>query len=184
MKRLNTILTYTAIFISFCAFFVSIYQTQVLKKQTEIMQEQQQAAVWPRLFIARSTSSNIYQYQLKNDGVGPAIIKYVEISIDGKAYKTWDDIISSISGQKGNSLSRSMINNRVIRSCENVIMFSINDVELIKKIYKQKSKITIDIYYTSVYGKCWRLKQESGQPFAVPEIVDDYPRTKDSEFMN
>lgn len=140
MKRLNSILTYTAIFISFCAFFVSIYQTQVLKKQTEIMQEQQHAAVWPRLFAARASGDNTYQFIIKNDGVGPAIIKYVEISIDGKAYKNWEDIIGSISDQEECTTRKSMISNRVIRSGEKIIMCEIDDIELIKKCINNAPK--------------------------------------------
>jgi len=184
MNRLNSILTYSAIFISFCAFFVSIYQTQVLKIQTEIMQEQQHASVWPRLFLARNESPNNYEFSLKNDGVGPAIIKYVEMSIDGKSYKTWNDIFENISGEKKNHIYKSMINNRVIRAGEEVITCGTIDTVLVKKIYARQAKITIDIYYMSIYGRCWRLKQETGKGFTVPELVDDYPRTKEREFMN
>jgi len=184
MKRLNSILTYTAIFISFCAFFVSIYQTQALKLQTEIMQEQQHASVWPRLFAGRLTGPKTYNYNLQNDGVGPAIIKYVEISLDGKIYKTWEDILSSINGEKDYSIYKSIISNRVIRPGEQVTMCGLRDVELINKMHKLNPKVTIDIYFTSVYGRCWRLKQETGKPFAVPEMVEDYPKNNEFEFMN
>jgi len=184
MKRLNSILTYTAIFISFCAFFVSIYQTQALKTQTEIMQEQQHASVWPRLFISRNTGPNIHQIVLQNDGVGPAIIKSVEISLDGKTYKSWDDLFSAINGKKDNSISKSFVNNRVIKSGQQIIMCNLLDIELINKMNQLYPKITFDIYFTSVYGRCWRLKQETGKPFAVPEMVEDYPKNNEFEFMN
>ena len=178
------IITGAAVFISFCAFFVSIYQTSVLKMQTDIMNEQKEAAVWPRLFTARNTGSNLHQFTLQNDGVGPALIKYVEVTMDGTSYKRWGDMFYVLNDSCEARIAISMINNRVIKSGESVVLCNLIDNDLINIINTKRPKFDIDIYYESVYGRLWRLHQSSSSKFATPELVDRYPVNSEREFMN
>ena len=184
MRKHDMIITGAAVFISFCAFFVSIYQTTVLKKQTDIMNEQKEAAVWPRLFTARNTGPNVLQFTLQNDGVGPALIKYIEVTMDGSPYASWSDMFYVLNDSCEARASISMINNRVIKAGESVILCSLMDEDFINSFYKKRPKIGIDIYYESVYGRLWRLHQVPSKKFAVPKLVDSYPVNSDREFMN
>ncbi|MCT4616031.1 MAG: hypothetical protein N4A49_14300 [Marinifilaceae bacterium] len=184
MKKQDLAITISAITISLCAFFVSIYQSRILNRQTEIMQEQKHAAVWPRLFIAKNTSNNIYQFTLQNDGVGPAIIKYVEVRLNGKIEKSWRAMINKICPHDL-PVSISMINNRVVKPGETIFMCGIHGNEAVKEFIKSKNKnISIDIYYESIYGRIWRLYQESNKSFCVPVSVDSYPSDTGNSFQN
>ena len=84
---LELILAGSAIFIGLCAFVVSIYQTRVLEEQATVMQEQKHASVWPRLLVARNTGPGQCTIFIRNEGVGPAQINYVEITVDGEPKK-------------------------------------------------------------------------------------------------
>ena len=80
-RRINIelLLGISATFLSLAALIVSIFQTQIAR-------EQQQASVWPYLQTQKSHVDDEFSLNLENDGVGPAIIKNVEVYYQGKLF--------------------------------------------------------------------------------------------------
>ena len=184
-SKYETIVAFSAIFISFCAFAVSFYQTEVLKDQTRLMQEQQHASVWPRLLVSRNTGPGISDIQIRNDGVGPAQVKHVEVTVDGIIKKRWTEVLSALTNFKGFSASRSTITNRVIRQGDNFILLNIQNEELADSINANSHRIAISIYYSSIYGRNWLLKEEFGQKgFSIPEQVEATKFDKENNFLD
>jgi len=84
LRGLNqrSVIALMATVISVCAFCVSVYQTQLARRQ-------QLASVWPYLSIggygtANSTSQS-WGLRVVNNGLGPAIIESVKIGFAGQA---------------------------------------------------------------------------------------------------
>ena len=178
-------ITLSAIFISLCAFFVSIYQTNVLKEQTTLMQEQQHATVWPRLFIARTTGSGISKFIIRNDGVGPAQIRHVEVRVRGQIMKRWNEVLAALTNKNSFTTVKTNINNRVIRSGDEFAMLNILDESTADSVNANSKNITIIVYYSSIYGRTWVLNQDFGkQGFAIPEQVETTEYNEDNQFLD
>jgi hypothetical protein len=62
---------------------------------TDYIQRQQvRARVWPHLHIGQSTfPPSIY---VENQGVGPAIVRSVEVLVDGKPQLDWDQVFAAV----------------------------------------------------------------------------------------
>lgn len=74
----SDVISIMAMLLSLGAIFVSIKQTDILKEQQKIMASQQEGSVWPHLEIGPEINSDdvsaSFLLQLKNNGVGPAIV--------------------------------------------------------------------------------------------------------------
>ena len=75
----DRLLAFSAVFLSLAALVVAIFQTAILR-------EQQRASAWPHLQFGTSMLEGDYAVTLGNNGVGPAIIREVDIDFDGRAY--------------------------------------------------------------------------------------------------
>lgn len=81
----DKIVSISAISISFITLMIFIYQTNLMRKQNYL-------SILPYLVVSTSDDPKGYTYELnlKNLGVGPAIIESVKISYQGKAYDLAD----------------------------------------------------------------------------------------------
>jgi hypothetical protein len=81
-------LSFSAIFISICTLMLFLYQTNLIRKQ-------QFMSVYPHLSLQNEGSfTNNYKYILKNDGIGPAIIKSVQVKT--KANEIYEDLLTFV----------------------------------------------------------------------------------------
>jgi len=169
MKTSDKILTFVAIFISCLALVVSIVQTNILQKQSK-------AAVWPRLSNGQGFSlstDDFFVYTINNDGVGPALIKDIEFTYNDTSFHKINDLFYyclqleavAINDNKiatnfnfGNIYKGDVI--RPFLEGKSNEVFVANDsttVRLAKK-YLREAEIRID--YCSIYGQCWRMQND------------------------
>ena len=153
--------------ISICALGVSIMQTRIMSEQRALMHEQAKASVWPRLQIERSKSHRREDYQLTmyeleiiNAGVGPAIITDVRVSFDEKITKDWWDVFDHLNlpDTMNTAIGFGSINNSMVRIGEEMKFFSLsNNLPLAQYFHKNDGSIKIEIWYKSIYGDKWKL---------------------------
>src|SRR5579864_7614293 len=82
--RFDLFIALCALLISSVAAAASVYQTRVIGEQTSIISRQLSASTWPYLSFVSSYSRKYVELDLRNDGLGPAIIRAVTITTDGK----------------------------------------------------------------------------------------------------
>ena len=85
----NAILSITATIVSISALFLAAYQTI-------LMRQQQSAAVWPKLIISHGYIENMgdssfYHLNIRNVGIGPALIRQVRIENRGQQFSTMQE---------------------------------------------------------------------------------------------
>src|SRR4029078_8835312 len=82
------------------ALSVSIFALAIGAWQTRLMQGQARACVRPSLSIVYSYSRNPdtdgFVCHIDNNGVGPARIEAVSLSLDGKPMKNWVDVMKAL----------------------------------------------------------------------------------------
>jgi hypothetical protein len=140
----------TAVFVSLTTLAVYIYQARVMK-------EQQKVSVWP---YVETFSSNVKDFHIsaKNKGVGPALIRKVDMSVDGKRVSSNYELITAVLGQEPPpGYINSSLEGRVMAPGEEITPFLIPDPKE-GRAFEQKlaqHHFEWSITYCSVYGDCW-----------------------------
>jgi hypothetical protein len=139
------------------AFVVSISTLAVYIYQAKIMSAQQHVSVWPYLTWDTSDVDG-YQITVRNKGVGPAVIRKIDMRIGGKSIQGNAALIENILGPDTNvHVINSYIDNRVVAPSESIDFFQIRDATDARTFAKKfgQSDFKLEITYCSIYGECW-----------------------------
>lgn len=137
-----------------------------------LQRTQVRAQVWPYLMLANyDTESSI---KLLNKGVGPAIVKSMQVRVDGKPQHTWREVATAL-GVEHITLRTSTINDNVISGGEVVPMLVFDDVDSYRRFRKaQAQRSAFEICYCSTLKECW-LYFDDTSARAMRTPVDSCP---------
>lgn len=157
LEKLNTdrILSVTAILIGMMTLVVYFIQTRLII-------DQQHAGVWPCIEITGTNYGDstgikeVFKINVTNKGIGPALIKKVEIKYKGTIYHNFSDIFD-VAIKSGN-YSRSSLEGRTLASNEIVNPIDIplsQQGHKFAQLFYNHDSLECKVYYQSVYGKCF-----------------------------
>ena len=145
-----------AIAISALALAIGAYQTR-------LMQAQARASVWPYVKIgfgyAENGESPGFNIHIQNNGVGPAIVKSVQVWLDDKPLHSWLDAYPILLGHGAGHPKLEALSGIVIPPSTNretdVHAIRISEPDQAAKFFDAVDRFKIDICYCSVYDECW-----------------------------
>ncbi|MCU0756632.1 MAG: hypothetical protein MUE46_16205 [Xanthomonadales bacterium] len=143
-----------ALAISALAMFSSVLQVTVQRSQ-------ERAAVWPYLDLGASYSAESFSYIVQNKGMGPALVRQVEVFLDGQLVAGWPGVLDGLFGSGHpygwNRISATQVQDRVLASGERVTVFSIPwaSDEAARAAFADASRFQVRACYCSVLGDCW-----------------------------
>ena len=146
------------------ALAVSVFALALGAYQTRLMQSQARASVWPFLSIGYTYSSNVdrdaFIWTVNNNGVGPAKVETVRVTLDGKPMHDWQQILVALGADDTSpSMATSSIGGEVIPPNTNrettIAPIRLNDREVAKLFKAAEHRLGMDICYCSVYDECW-----------------------------
>jgi hypothetical protein len=160
--RYEIVIAVAATIVSVCALGTTLYQTYIL-------QQQQHAAVWPRLDLFHSfvleTDKPFYRLTLRNVGIGPAIIRKVTIQYKGQSFKSLAALTQSFASRHtspdstvvGYTDFSDLKPDMVIPQQEKINLLQLNQEfhipYLVKAINEKDVKVIVQ--YESLYGQSW-----------------------------
>ncbi len=157
----------TAFFVSVCSLFIYLYQSK-------LMAEQQQVAVWPRVEWA-TTNLDEFAIVATNKGVGPALVRKMLWTFNGKVVDGNRGLVFAVMGPDvALTWQNSDLEGNVLSPGEKVALFSIADPDK-KKIFENKlraGKVTLEITYCSIYGRCWTSTGSGAKRAPDDETID------------
>ncbi len=149
----------SAVFISFCALFISLYQAMIMGQQQEIMNRQYEASLWPSLEVLMNTGSDSqFSILLKNKGTGPAIIEAMEVTVEGRPAKNWYHAFQQLAGVTESvkvNFGKSLVVGRVMSADEEISLLNTVDSTLVNLLNRNYGRLTIRLCYRSIYEKHW-----------------------------
>lgn len=174
-----------ATFVGICALCVAGYTAYVQRQQVR-------AAVWPNLEFQSSNTPDIH-FTLANKGVGPAIIKNVVVTVDGRPVSNWSEALEHILGPGYHRLSESDMSGHVLSPGESMIVFTPRDdrnepLNFDKsnpfwlKMNKDRERIAVEICYGSTLGESWTLRA-GGKSRSRTIEVPRCPESSSSSFQ-
>lgn len=162
------LMSFLAIILSVGTLAVFIYQTNLIKKQ-------QYAAVYPYLemgFHGRGTEH--MKFVLSNEGVGPAMIKSVQIRRNGEVYegRFYSFLREMVETEKADSIQylySDIVGGKMLAVGAHLDLIDCQNAYTSDRMSEllNEYKLELEIEYESIYGERWRIGGES----QVPEKV-------------
>ncbi len=137
----------SAVFIGLCAIGISLYETSLIRQA-------QKGSVWPALGGGYSYNQDGFSYLLENAGVGPAIIEYIILTVDGEPIETWDQYFDKLEVDINNYLV-TQASGRIVSPQSKLDILYIPPQRNIDHIAQEQARVDVEICYCSVYEDCW-----------------------------
>jgi len=180
IKSPQTMIALSAVVLSVCGLFISIYETSLIR-------EQQRASVWPNVEIQPSIRNDSLKIFVENSGIGPARIMNASVSYKGDVKENWADVMNSFNFRSDEiSDYQSLIQGSVLPPDSGQEMIfrvasSADDQELNIAFQMGRAIIqedlNINICYCSVYDECWTtelrylVRKSNGEPVPSREAL-------------
>jgi hypothetical protein len=161
--------------VAICALITSAMAVYMAWDQGSVMRAQQHGAVFPVLQVdgfadtdGRRTSLGI---NVRNSGVGPALIESVEFFVDDQKTERFDAYLDALPA--GYDVSYQAISGRAMAPGEMVTAISMSwpnnafDRGTIAQVQSDSEAWSLQICYCSVFKRCWKTT-EIGQSRAQP----------------
>lgn len=162
-----------------CALLMSTVTAGAMVYQTRVLQDQFSATVWPYLNVNADMEPASFRLRVVNEGVGPALIRSAQVSLDGKPLSGWDaqffrTLFGALPGRRPMIAVRdsSMDASTAIRAGEDAVLLAVRvgDGKLLDRAAGHR--LTLDLCYSSINGKSWTLHYSpestaAGEPVAV-----------------
>jgi hypothetical protein len=131
-----------------------------------IQRQQVRAEVWPHVWMAYQDRE--HQLTVYNKGVGPAIVRSVRLTVDGKPQPDWDHAFAAL-GLPASGLGHSTLAGTVLSPGDAVAVMILPDGTSFGRFRNAMSKHgLLDICYCSTLGDCWTF--EDRHPPTKPRV--------------
>jgi hypothetical protein len=135
---------------------VALFALGVSTYNVVLQRQQIRAQVWPHLSVSSSQHEHAISIDVENEGVGPALVKTVEIFVDKQAVPDWATAFDKLGLDAIKRRDFSTIHKVVIPAGGRVGMVGIDNDELGRKFIGTFGKrLQIDICFCSVLDECW-----------------------------
>lgn len=154
------------------AFYNSCQAEKARLAAEEARQKHDRLSVKPVLELStvveeKNEETIVFEYHLKNIGLGPARIEWLAVEVDGKPTKNWSDAMHLIGlspnwRNSGETLYLMPGTNLPLGYDELFLKMVV--VKDIQRFYQQGSRMRIKICYSSMYGEQWQYEGQASPP--------------------
>jgi len=141
-----------AAFVGLLALLVSGYTAYLQRQQVR-------AQVWP--YLEPGMSSSKRKVSLANKGVGPALIRNVKISVDGKPQRNWPAVFAALGLHYDHHIPYSTINGVVIPANDHIDQLVFPTADDFDLFVRQIKRIDLSLCYCSTLEECWTYEDTS-----------------------
>ena len=158
-------------------FFVGLIALYAALNEADAVRKQQQASVWPHIRIRDMniglSGEERFDVIVGNRGIGPAIIKNVSATVDGKEMQSWYDIVERATEKPASGVSHEPIIGAVIAPNEDIILVSLaarysskEEVFAFRDLVRS-GRANLVVCYCSVFDDCRRVDARANQTVEV-----------------
>jgi hypothetical protein len=160
--------------VALCALGVSLYQA-ILSRQ------QQRMSVWPYLLQYNSGRDGGYYRVVQNAGLGPALVGWTEVRVDGTPRRTWGDVVRALTRTNDSTLAllySSMPPGFVLLPGATHELLEIRPSPFAQALHASidSGRMTTRVCFCSLYRECWIASSEAREPAPVRACEIDSTR--------
>jgi hypothetical protein len=149
----ETFVALTALVVSISAVAVGIYEASLQRKHDV-------AEVWPHVELSVYTTPTGASLSLQNSGIGPAIIKSVVVTVDGRRRRNWPDAAQALLGGTPVLTQTSTVVERGVRPGDNITMVAVSATSLTPRFWQVIGRLAVSVCYASVFDDHWLLSDD------------------------
>jgi hypothetical protein len=139
--------------------------------QAKLMRDQSRASVWPYLITGGSDHLGYYSLLTWNKGLGPAVIRSIEVFVDSQPVKNWREVKSKLGISRPWKINGTLtVGTGVVISQGETIDFlqlmDTTDNRADGRLFREakEGRLDIVICYCSLYGDCWENRDHDNRP--------------------
>ncbi|MEO9966692.1 MAG: hypothetical protein ABJF11_12925 [Reichenbachiella sp.] len=164
---------------SVSAFLISVATLATLVYQSQIMREHQEKTSFPKLELWNNNSDTRYQLELKNTGMGPAILEEIKVVFNDSTYELdpaqfahrYKDTLNALYPLGTSSLRKGRVIEPGVRAWPINISYDSIRNHPIANIFRSE-EATVIIRYSSVYQHQWEIIGTG----TAPTLLDEEPQ--------
>jgi len=175
-QKLNFVLAICAILISAASFYATYLQASAAEKQVKAMTLP--LVQYETSNLDEKTYDQVIEFTLVNHGVGPALIKSVQLTYKNKSYQSIHQVIQACCSKaykefvekvdldipKGSFVTSDIIN-RIIPAQQKIKFYRLFKGEVSHKLWQklndERHHLKVDICYCSLLDKCYLTKKNN-----------------------
>lgn len=171
------------VIIACSALLISAITSAALVYQTHVISQQFSATVWPYVSFDVTEQASSLSVAMRNDGVGPALLRTVDITLDGKRVPSLnaivDPIVAKATAESKIHDTRAMVSSiqsgEVLPANQRVMLVQVGGAEATRLLLAMAPHVNLSVCYCSLLGRCWiaQFNDRSNQPQdvgACPEL--------------
>jgi len=147
-----------------------------------IQRQQVRAQVWP--YLETGISGSKRELSLVNKGVGPALIRSVQIYVDGKPQRNWDAVYAALGLKFEYRPPYSTVNRVVLSAGERITQVLFRDSDDFNRYAKQATRVQMRLCYCSTMNECWMRDEREKDPSLVHHETAECPARSPEDFID
>jgi hypothetical protein len=147
-----------------------------------LQREQVRAQVWP--YLQTGISGSMRELTLVNKGVGPALIRSVQIYVDGKPQHDWDGVYAALGLKFEHRPPYSTVNRVVLSAGEHITQVLFRDADDFNLYARQATRVEMRLCYCSTMNECWMRDEREKDPALVHHEVATCPARSQDDFID
>ena len=163
--------------ISICAIVSALAAVAVAAYEARINREYQRISVWPRIQQSNSwLPDQPYVRTVSNAGIGPALVRSVQISVDNVPRRNWGEVIQALIKKPApGHVYSSLHAGAVVLAGKELAVLKIPPGDEARQFWEQAKtqRFAVRICYSSLYGECWQADNLTDQPNPVGDCRSD-----------
>jgi len=181
--RLDFLIAIGALLISTVAALASIYQSRIIAQQFS-------ATVWPYVSMDTTNSPSLLELDVRNDGLGPAIVRSVHLTYDGKPQASLEALFAQLAqdaqtrstiraalraGQKLSLTTSTPVAGMVVAANSQHTIIRMEGSILVQQFRSRIKRFGLSLCYCSLTGTCWeqKLRNAGDEPRVVRNCSND-----------
>ena len=160
---------------SFFAILLSVGTLTVFIYQTNLIRDQQYAAVFPYLELGfhNGGTANM-EYVLSNVGVGPALLEEIEIKEKGELYEgRFSQYLLELTNRNPKDsvyfVYSDIAPGKMVPAGKAISLIATKDLYSARRIVEliEENRVELKISYLSIYGERWEIDADDGVPIKL-----------------
>ena len=168
---IQTVLAVTGIFVGIVALYAAFNEADSVRKQLH-------ASVWPHLTVKGinygKPGEEKFEVIVGNRGIGPAIVKFAEVSVDEEPQPSWFHVVDTIADGRRFGLSNFNLQGTVLSPGEDITLLSIEaqfatlETVVAFRDLARSDRMKFRVCYCSVFDDCQALLLSVNGPETTP----------------
>src|SRR3954471_1598193 len=150
-------------FIAVAALIVSLTAVVVGVYEAWLQRNHDRAEVWPRLEVSTWVSDSGAALRVDNTGLGPALVNYVAVTVDGRPQRDWPSVLKTLFSGKVPPFGHSTVFQHAVRPGDQHTMLHLPPSSVPASFWQWIGRVTVSVCYSSVFGDHWIVLDTLGK---------------------